>query len=387
MSSNARTGFYKKPTLWNRATDIHWMMLLVIAAIAGVGVAMLYSVAQGDFSSLAYTQLTRFGIGLCVLLAVSLVHIRVWWQLSYPIYGIVLLLLVAVEVMGITRGGAQRWVDLGFVVLQPSEMMKLALIMALARFFHGRTGLEVRQYRHLIIPALMIALPCALVVRQPDLGTTLLLTMGGVAILFIAGVKARLFGIAAILTIVAIPIGLNFFMKDYQVERVLTFLNPDRDPLGAGYHANQSMIALGSGGVSGKGYMQGTQVHLDFLPEKQTDFIFTALAEEFGFMGGMILLGLYMMVLVYAFRIALSSRNHFGRLLAIGMATTLFLYVFINVAMVMGLVPVVGVPLPMVSYGGSAMLTVLVGLGFVMSVPVQMNAHHKAQANQYSEHG
>ncbi len=368
MSSNARTGFYKKPTLWNRATDIHWMLLVVIAAIAGVGVAMLYSVAQGDFSSLAYTQLTRFGIGLCVLLAVSLVHIRVWHQLSYPIYGIVLLLLVAVEVMGITRGGAQRWVDLGFVVLQPSELMKLALIMALARFFHGRTGLEVRQYRHLIIPALMIALPCALVVRQPDLGTTLLLTMGGVAILFIAGVKARLFGIAAILTIVATPIGLNFFMKDYQVERVLTFLNPDRDPLGAGYHANQSMIALGSGGVSGKGYMQGTQVHLDFLPEKQTDFIFTALAEEFGFMGGMILLGLYMMVLVYAFRIALSSRNHFGRLLAIGMATTLFLYVFINVAMVMGLVPVVGVPLPMVSYGGSAMLTVLVGLGFVMSV-------------------
>ncbi len=368
MSSNARTGFYRKPTWWKRAADLHWMLLLVISAIAGVGVAMLYSVAQGDFNGMAYTQLTRFGIGLCVLLAVSLVHVRVWWQLSYPIYGIVLLLLVAVEVMGITRGGAQRWVDLGFMVLQPSELMKLALIMALARFFHGRTGQEVRQYRHLIIPVLMIALPCALVVRQPDLGTTLLLTMGGVAILFIAGVKARLFAIALMLTIVAIPIGLNFFMKDYQVERVLTFLNPDRDPLGAGYHANQSMIALGSGGVSGKGYMQGTQVHLDFLPEKQTDFIFTALAEEFGFMGGMFLLGLYMMVLVYAFRIALSSRNHFGRLLAIGMATTLFLYVFINVAMVMGLIPVVGVPLPMVSYGGSAMLTVLVGLGFVMSV-------------------
>jgi rod shape determining protein RodA len=368
MPSNIGTGFYKKPTLWKRAGDIHWMLLLVVTAIAGVGVAMLYSVAQGDFDSLAYTQLTRFGIGLCVLLAVSLVHIRVWYKLSYPIYGIVLLLLVAVEVMGITRGGAQRWVDLGFMVLQPSELMKLALVMALARFFHGRASEEVRQYRHLIIPTLMIAVPCALVVRQPDLGTTLLLTMGGVAILFIAGVKARLFAIAAMLTIVAIPIGMNFFMKDYQVERVMTFLNPDRDPLGSGYHANQSMIALGSGGVSGKGYMQGTQVHLDFLPEKQTDFIFTALAEEFGFMGGLFLLGLYLMVLVYAFRIALSSRNHFGRLLAIGMATTLFLYVFINVAMVMGLVPVVGVPLPMVSYGGSAMLTVLVGLGFVMSV-------------------
>ena len=190
MAKATRSGFYRTPNLWNRALDMHWTMLLLIAAIAGVGVAMLYSVSQGDFNGMAYTQLTRFGMGLCVLLAVSLVHSRVWWQLSYPIYGIVLLLLIAVELVGITRGGAQRWVDLGFMVIQPSELMKIALIMALARYFHGRSGMDVRQYRHLIIPALMIAVPCALVVRQPDLGTTLLLTMGGVAILFIAGVRS-----------------------------------------------------------------------------------------------------------------------------------------------------------------------------------------------------
>jgi rod shape determining protein RodA len=368
MSRTVRSGFYKRPTLWQRATDMHWMLLTTICLIAGIGVTMLYSVALGDFSSLAYTQLTRFGVSLCVMLGVALVHIRVWWQLSYPLYFIILALLIAVEFIGVTRGGAQRWVDLGFMVLQPSELMKIALILALARFYHARDGLAARQYRQLIVPALMIAIPCALVVRQPDLGTTLLLAMGGVAILFVAGVRARLFAIAAVLTIIAIPVGLNFFMKDYQVERVMTFLNPERDPLGAGYHANQSMIALGSGGLTGKGLMQGTQTHLDFLPEKQTDFIFTALAEEFGFMGGVTLIGLYLLVLVYAYKIALSSRNHFGRLLAIGMATTLFLYVFINIAMVMGLAPVVGVPLPLVSYGGSAMLTVMVGLGFVMSV-------------------
>jgi rod shape determining protein RodA len=370
MSSSSRTGFYNNPSLWRRATDLHWMLLLVICAIAAVGVAMLYSVARGNFDSFAAAQLSRFGLGLCVLLGVALVHIRVWYRLSYPFYFIVLALLIAVELIGVTRGGAQRWIDLGFMVIQPSELMKIALILALARFYHARGSVEVRQYRNLVVPILMIAVPCALVVRQPDLGTTLLLTMGGVSILFIAGVRARLFAIAMILMIIAVPVGLNFFMKDYQVERVLTFVNPDRDPLGAGYHANQSKIALGSGGVSGKGFMQGTQTNLDFLPEKQTDFIFTALAEEFGFMGGMGLLGLYILVLIYAYRIALSSRNHFGRLLAIGMATTLFLYVFINIAMVMGLVPVVGVPLPMVSYGGSAMLTVLVGLGFVMSVHV-----------------
>ncbi len=370
MARVRRSGFYRNPTLFGRVLDLHWPMILTISAIASIGFMMLYSVARGDFSGLASTQMVRFAIGLGVMIIIGLVHIKVWWNVAYPVYFIVLALLVVVEFFGVSHGGAQRWIDIGFMQLQPSELMKIALILALARFYHARSSLEVGKYRFLFVPLLMIAVPAALVVRQPDLGTTLLLFMGGAGMMFLSGVKARVFVIAAMLTVIAIPIGLNYFMHDYQRARVLTFLDPESDPLGAGYHSQQSKIALGSGGVSGKGFMQGTQVHLDFLPEKQTDFIFTALAEEFGFVGGMFLLGLYALLLVFSYRISLSSRNIFGRLLAVGMAVTLFLYVFINIAMVMGLLPVVGVPLPMVSYGGSAMLSVLVGLGLMMSVHI-----------------
>lgn len=347
---------------------LHWSLIMTVCIIAGIGFATLYSVAGGDFS-LGGRQLVRFALGLGVMVVIALVHIRVWWSLAYAAYGIALALLVAVELIGMTGGGAQRWIDVGVFNLQPSELMKIALVLALARYFHGRTQSEAESYSGLIIPVLMVAAPAVLVLRQPDLGTTLLLVMGSAAIFFLAGVRARVFVVAIILSLIAIPISLNM-MRDYQRARVMTFLDPGADPLGAGYHIQQSKIALGSGGLSGKGYMQGTQAHLDFLPEKQTDFIFTSLAEEFGFFGAMTLLALYGTLIIQGTGIGLAARNQFGRLVALGVMVTFFLYVFINMAMVMGLVPVVGVPLPFVSYAGSAMVTLLIGLGLVLNVQI-----------------
>jgi rod shape determining protein RodA len=244
--------------------------------------------------------------------------------------------------------------------------MKISLVLALARYFHGRTYDEIGQIRFLLMPLLAITAPVILVLRQPDLGTALMLVMGGATIFFLAGVRLWKFGIVGVLSLASVPIAWQF-LRDYQKKRVLTFLDPESDPLGAGYHILQSKIALGSGGTWGKGFLQGSQSHLNFLPEKQTDFIFTMLAEELGMIGGLALIGLYMLVIAYGFIITLRCRNRFGRLNACGMTTSLFLYVFINIAMVMGLLPVVGVPLPLISYGGTVMLTVMIGLGFVIN--------------------
>jgi rod shape determining protein RodA len=354
---------------YRKLREMRWMVVLVIIAIAVIGFAMLYSVSGGDWRPWALRQIIRFAIGLVLMLAVAVVHIRVWWGLAYPIYIAALLLLVVVEIMGEVGMGAQRWIDLGFFLLQPSEVMKIALVLVLARYFHSHETVEIRHLKTLIIPALLVAAPVVLVLRQPDLGTALLIALGGAGMFFLAGAPARLFGIAIGLGLAAIPIGWQF-LRDYQKDRVLTFLNPESDPLGAGYHIMQSKIALGSGGLLGRGFLQGTQSHLNFLPEKQTDFIFTMLAEEFGLIGGLILLALYTALFLYGGAIGLQARNQFGRLLALGVTLTLFLYVFINIAMVMGLVPVVGVPLPLVSYGGTAMLTLMIGMGLVLSVHI-----------------
>lgn len=347
---------------------LHWSMIATICIIAGIGFATLYSVAGGDFG-LGGRQLARFVLGMGLMIAIALIHIRVWWNLAYVAYGVALALLVAVEFAGMTGGGAQRWIDIGLFNLQPSELMKIALVLALARYFHGRTQSETEAYSGLIIPVLLVAAPAVLVLRQPDLGTMLLLIMGSAGIFFLTGVRARIFVIAIIASLVAIPVALNS-MRDYQRARVMTFLNPGDDPLGAGYHIQQSKIALGSGGLTGKGYMEGTQGHLDFLPEKQTDFIFTSLAEEFGFFGAVTLLALYGMLIAQGTAIGLAARSQFARLVALGVMVTFFLYVFINMAMVMGLVPVVGVPLPFVSYAGSAMVTLLIGLGLVLNAHI-----------------
>ena len=358
--------------LMNKVMELHGTMMIVLLCIAGIGFAMLYSVSSGDFGKLAGRQMVVFAIGFSCMIGIALVHIKWWWKLSYAIYTVGLVMLIAVEIIGDIGGGAQRWLDLGVIRLQPSEIMKIGLVMALARYYHGLTLDEVKNLKSLIKPAILMGLPAVLVLRQPDLGTMLLISAGGTVLLFVAGVPRKVFLVGAVLAVTGAVAGF-YQLHEYQRDRVFTFLDPDSDPLGTGYHIQQSKIALGSGGVSGKGFMQGTQSHLDFLPEKQTDFIFTALAEEFGFVGGLILVTLYAVLIGYGFLIALSARNHFARLMAIGITTTFFLYVFINIAMVMGLIPVVGVPLPLVSYGGSAMMTLLIGMGLLMNVYVHRN--------------
>ena len=346
---------------------INWGLILIITVTVAFGIAMLYSAANGSWEPWAVRQVARYGVGILVLFTVALVDIRFWFRNSYLIYFILLALLVATELAGSVGMGAQRWIDLGLVRLQPSELMKVGLTLGLARYYHGISAAEIRRIPYLIIPLVMVSLPFILVLEQPDLGTALFLILIGGVVFFVAGVRMWKFALVIGLAAAAVPMVWNT-LRTYQQKRILTFLDPESDPLGAGYHILQSKIALGSGGVFGKGFMQGSQSHLNFLPEKQTDFIFTMLAEEFGMLGGFALLGLYIIIIIYGFAISLRSRSHYGRLVAMGVITMLFLYVFINIAMVTGLIPVVGVPLPLISYGGTAMLTVLLGVGFVMNV-------------------
>jgi rod shape determining protein RodA len=359
---------------WEKLRRINWGMLLIISAIAGFGFAMLYSAANGSVDPWASRQMMRFLVGLAVMLTVAVVDIRSWMRWAYLLYGVALVLLVAVQVRGSVGMGAQRWIDLGFIQLQPSEIMKITLVLALARYFHGASYQEVGRPLFLLPPLLMTLLPVGLVLKQPDLGTAMMLTLAAGAMFFLAGVRIWKFLLVLAAGGGMVPIVWKF-MREYQRQRIMTFLNPENDPLGAGYHILQSKIALGSGGVFGKGFMQGTQSHLNFLPEKQTDFIFTMLAEEWGMVGGIVLVSLYSLILIYGYLMSLKSRNQFGRLTGLGLTTTFFLYVFINIAMVMGLVPVVGVPLPLISYGGTAMLTLLFGFGLVMSVYIHRDVH------------
>lgn len=309
----------------------------------------------------------RLAVGFVFLIVVAMVEFRVWLKYAYAIYGVTLLLLLYVEVAGEIGMGAQRWIDLKFIQLQPSEMMKIALVLALARYFHRLSIEDVRSPFTLVVPAAMAIVPAGLVLMQPDLGTATILMMLGAGIFFVAGVRIWKFALITIAGLSALPVAWSF-LRDYQKDRIMIFLNPSNDPLGAGYHITQSKIAFGNGGLGGKGFLEGTQAQLNFLPEHHTDFIFTMIAEEMGLFGTLAVLLLYTLILVYGYAIAYSSKNHFGRLIAIGMTLNLFLYVFINMAMVMGLIPVVGVPLPMISYGGTAMITVMVGFGLLMSV-------------------
>jgi rod shape determining protein RodA len=354
-------------TVVDRIVQINWAVVLLITAIAGFGIAMLYSAANGSFDPWASRQAVRFGIGLVVMLVIAVMGLHFWMRWAYAIYGLGLALLIAVEVMGSIGMGAQRWINLGFFQLQPSEVMKIALVLSLARYFHTRPLEDIGRITVLLPPLAMIAVPTALVLKQPDLGTAVMLVLGSGAIFFAAGVRWWKFALVGAAGAAMVPIAWQF-LHDYQRDRVYTFLNPENDPLGTGYHILQSKIALGSGGITGKGFLAGTQSHLSFLPERHTDFIFTMLAEELGLIGCFAVLGLYLLVFAYGFAIALRARSHFGRLTALGLTTTFFLYVFINVAMVTGLIPVVGVPLPLVSYGGTAMMTVMVATGLLLAV-------------------
>ena len=355
-------------TFWQKLANLNWPLVLLLIMTTSFGIAMLYSAAQG-WDPWASRQLVRFGAGLGLMLAIAMIDIRVWMRYAYVVYFLGLALLVAVEVAGSSGMGAQRWISLGGFNFQPSEFMKMTLVLGLARYFHS-VGLEdVGRMRFLIVPLAMILAPAALVLRQPDLGTAIMLLLGGAGILFLVGVRLWKFAVVIALGLGALPVAWSV-LQPYQRQRILTFLDPESDPLGAGYHILQSKIALGSGGITGKGFLLGTQSQLNFLPERHTDFIFTMLAEEFGLMGGLALLSVYFLMLAYAVAVSLRVRNQFGRILGIGVCFTVFLYVFINVAMVMGLVPVVGVPLPLISYGGTAMLSVLIGFGLLLSASV-----------------
>ena len=355
---------------------LNWPIIFLLSAISGFGFVMLYSVSGGNLERWAQPQMQRFFIGMLCLFIVAMVPIWFWRNMSFLAYSIAVLLLIAVEFIGVTGMGAQRWIDVGFMRLQPSEVMKIALVLVLAAYYDWLPITRTSRPLCVLFPVALIALPVFLVLRQPDLGTSLLLITGGGAIMFLAGVHWGYFA-----TVISSGFGLVAavfqtrdsswqLLKDYQYSRIDTFINPDSDPLGAGYHITQAKIALGSGGWTGRGFMQGTQSRLNFLPEKHTDFIFTTLSEEFGFVGSISLLGLYTLVLVFCIAAALSMKDRFSALLTLGIGVTFFLFFAVNIAMVVGLAPVVGVPLPLVSYGGSAMLTLLLGFGLMQSAYV-----------------
>ncbi len=345
---------------------VHWPAIVVVCLIAAIGTAAQYSVADGSFQPWAERHALRFLVTLALVLAIAIVNIEVWLKLAYPVYGVALLLLALVPLAGVDALGARRWIDLGALTVQPSEAMKLALVAALARYYQWLPPQLVSRPVYVLIPLLLIVIPVALTLRQPDLGSAVLFTVLGLSLMFLAGVSVLYFAVGAAGIVGALPF-IVANLHDYQRRRIEIFLDPNQDPLGAGYHITQSKIALGSGGVSGKGFLQGTQSQLDFVPEKHTDFIASMIGEEWGFAGLLVLLALYGLLLFMLVLMAWRSRNRFSRLLVAGSAMTFFVYVFINISMVTGLVPVVGVPLPLVSYGGTSMTTLMVGLGLAMS--------------------
>ena len=370
MTASAITRPGERDRLIVKLAQIDWTLMLVLCLIAATGAAMLYSISGLSWEPWAAKHLVRFGLCIGMMIVLATVDVRLWFMSAYPVYGFGLVLLIAVEIVGDVSLGAQRWLDLGFVRLQPSEIMKIGLVLALARFYHGLSAEAAKFSWRLVVPVVLIAMPTLLVAHQPDLGTAVLLASSGGAVMVLAGLSLRVVGALAALLAASIPPFVMFVLHDYQRSRILTFLNPEADPSGSGYHILQSKIALGSGGLLGKGYGLGSQSQLNFLPEKHTDFIFATLAEEFGFIGCISVLLLFAAAITIALRIASISHSHFGRLGAAGVTATFALYVMINGAMVMGLAPVVGVPMPLLSYGGTVMLTVMVGFGLVQSVRV-----------------
>ncbi|CAN5827034.1 rod shape-determining protein RodA [soil metagenome] len=371
MSVSALTRPGERDRLVVKFSEIDWLFSLALCLIAGAGALMMFSIAGSSWEPWAGPHLLRFGILFVVMVVLAMVDLRVWFAIAYPLYGAGLVLLVLVEAIGDVRMGAQRWLNLGPLgSFQPSEVMKLGIVLALARFYHSISADDARLSWWLLIPVLMIGAPVLLVAHQPDLGTAMLIAMTGVAVVVLAGLDWRVIAAGIGAVVVAVPPMVMFVLHDYQRKRIFTFLDPESDPSGSGYHILQSKIALGSGGFLGKGYGLGSQSQLNFLPEKQTDFIFATLAEEFGFVGCFSVLFLYAVVIFMALRTSALAHSHFGRLSAAGVTATFALYVMINGGMVMGLAPVVGVPMPMLSYGGTVMATVMIGFGLVQAVRV-----------------
>ncbi len=345
-----------------------WKLILLVVAIGGFGLVVLYSAAGGSLRPWALSQGIRFIVFLMGALLLSRVREEHIKAVAFPAYGVLVVLLLVVELFGFVGGGSQRWLDLGIVRLQPSELMKPAIVLVLARFYDLLPAGEIRRWHAIWPAAVLIGVPAALVMLQPDLGTALMITAGGLTVAFLAGLPLRLFIGGGLAVAAAAPLAWFFAMHDYQRNRVLIFLDPESDPLGTGYHISQSKIAIGSGGLLGKGFLNGTQSHLDYLPEGHTDFVFATMAEEWGMLGGLFLIFAFLGVVNWGIRLSLRQQGKFARLASAGLATTIFFYVAINLMMVMGLAPVVGIPLPLVSFGGSAMMTVLLCLGLLMAI-------------------
>ncbi len=355
-------------TLKERFFNLNFIFIGIIILLAAIGCLTLYSAAGGNISPWALNQAVRFCVGLGVMLVAALIQPEFYYKIATPFYIATLLLLVVVEVAGHTGMGAQRWINLGFFKLQPSELMKIAIVLELARYFSTTPLESIRSLKGLLIPAAIVGAPVGLIMIQPDLGTSLMILFCAVVLFYLAGVQWWKFALAGGAIAAAAPV-LWHFLHNYQKNRILTFLNPERDPQGAGYHIIQAKIALGSGGFWGKGYLSGTQSHLNFLPEKHTDFIFTMFSEEFGMLGGAFILFLNLILISYGYWFAfrIHNGNYFGKMVILGLNTNYFLYVFINIAMVIGLLPVVGVPLPLMSYGGTVIISVMASFGIMLS--------------------
>ena len=348
---------------------VDYFLIIIVAIIGSISVFSIYSTESGNFSFYTKNHLTRFIIFFSMFLVLSFVRVSFWYRQAYIFYILGTLLLLLVIFFGISASGSKRWINLFIMNLQPSELMKIAIIVCFARYYHRIQSSDIQSYKYLLQPIILLLIPCYLVITQPDLGTAILIAGSGLAIIWLAGLNLKYFIYSGLILLVSLPFVISI-LKPYQKSRILTFFNPDRDPLGAGYQIIQSKIAIGSGGLLGKGFLQGTQSYLEFLPEKHTDFIFTLFSEEFGFVGSMVLILLYVLLIYRIIRIGFSSRSFFAKLYCFGFASALFLYIFVNIAMVVGLLPIVGAPLPIMSYGGSSMLSIMLGLGIVMSCKI-----------------
>ncbi len=355
-----------KYSLLDKLLAVDYFLILIVIMIGSISVFAIHSTESGEFSYYTKNHLIRLISFFVMFLFLSFIKITFWYRNAYIFYFICLFLLILVLLFGITASGSKRWINLYFLNLQPSELMKIAIIVSFARYYHRIQSSDIQSYRYLLIPIILLLIPCYLVIRQPDLGTSILIAGSGIVIIWLAGLNIKYFVYSGLLLLVSFPFVVSI-LKPYQKSRILTFFNPDRDPLGAGYQIIQSKIAIGSGGFFGKGYLKGTQSYLEFLPEKHTDFIFTLFSEEFGFIGSIILLFLYILLIYRVISIGFFVRSFFSKLYCFGFASAIFIYVFVNVSMVLGMLPIVGAPLPIMSYGGSSMLSVMLGLSIVMS--------------------
>ena len=364
------SNYYKQNTSFkDKILALDYTLILLVLLLGITSIFAMYSTERGNFDYYTKSHIYRFSAFFIIFLILSFLNIKIWFKSSYIFYFLILLLLIGVTLFGITASGSKRWINLYVFNLQPSELMKVALIIFLARFYNKIPFKDVNRIKFIIIPVFALFIPFALVLKQPDLGTAGLILISGLSVVWLSGFRIKFFAFSTILLICLAPVVIAF-LEPYQKLRILTFLNPERDPLGAGYQIIQSKIAIGSGGIFGKGYLLGSQSYLDYLPEKHTDFIFTLFSEEFGFVGSVFLLILYGLIIYRIINIGLISRNNFSKLFCFGFAASFFLYVAVNMSMVLGLVPIVGAPLPIMSYGGSSMLSMMIGLGVVMSCKI-----------------